>query len=182
MGWVVSGSLHTAGLPLLAFEHVLVVTGASRGCQGLVHHSDRDAQHVSLAHSDALITAGVSASVTAVALSYDNALAETVNGPTRLSSSAPSGAGSPLKQWRWPRWTGATGGTVPACTRPWPTALPRKSRQPTVTTKTQRPFRTDSGTKPKALHRRHLMPVRQDKSFRRPKVWETKSTYPEDST
>ena len=80
VGWVVSGNLHTAGLPLLAFEHVLVVTGASRGCQGLVHHSDRDAQHVSLAHLDALITAGVSASVTAVGLSYDNALAETVNG------------------------------------------------------------------------------------------------------
>ena len=80
VGWVFLGSLHTAGLPLLAFEHVLVVTGASRGCQGLVHHSDRDAQHVSLAHSDALITAGVSASVTAVGLSYDNALAETVNG------------------------------------------------------------------------------------------------------
>ena len=58
VGWAVSGSLHTAGLPLLALEHALVSTGASRGRQGLVHHLDRGAQYVSLASSDALITAG----------------------------------------------------------------------------------------------------------------------------
>ena len=38
------------------------------------------AQYVSLAYSDALITAGVTASVGTVGDSYDNALAETVNG------------------------------------------------------------------------------------------------------
>ena len=38
------------------------------------------AQYVSLAYSDALITAGVTASVGSVGDSYDNALAETVNG------------------------------------------------------------------------------------------------------
>lgn len=80
VGWAVSGSLHTAGLPLLALEHALVSTGASRGRQGLVHHSDRGSQYVSLAYSDALITAGVTASVSTVGDSYDNALAETVNG------------------------------------------------------------------------------------------------------
>ncbi len=37
-------------------------------------------QYVSLAYSDALITAGVTASVGSVGDSYDNALAETVNG------------------------------------------------------------------------------------------------------
>lgn len=80
VGWAVSGSLHTAGLPLLALEHALLSTGASRGREGLVHHSDRGSQYVSLAYSDALITAGVSASVGTVGDSYDNALAETVNG------------------------------------------------------------------------------------------------------
>lgn len=44
VGWAVSASLHTAGLPLLALEHALVATGASRGQEGLVHHSDRGAQ------------------------------------------------------------------------------------------------------------------------------------------
>ena len=80
VGWAVSASLHTTGLPLLALEHALLSTGASRGRQGLIHHSDRGAQYVSLAYSDALITAGVSASVGTVGDSYDNALAETVNG------------------------------------------------------------------------------------------------------
>ena len=75
VGWAVSGSLRTAGLPLLALEHALVSTGATRGRQGLVHHSDRGAQYVSLAYSDALITAGVTASVGTVGDSYDNALA-----------------------------------------------------------------------------------------------------------
>ena len=65
---------------MLALEHALVSTGASRGRQGLVHHSDRGSQYVSLAYSDALITAGVTASVGTVGDSYDNALAETVNG------------------------------------------------------------------------------------------------------
>lgn len=80
VGWAVAASLHTAGLPLLALEHALVVTGAGRGRQGLVHHSGRGAQYVSSAYSDALITAGVKASVGTVGDSYDNALAETVNG------------------------------------------------------------------------------------------------------
>jgi len=80
VGWAVSASLHTQGLPLLALEHALLSTGASRGREGLIHHSDRGAQYVSLAYSDALITAGVTASVGTVGDSYDNALAETVNG------------------------------------------------------------------------------------------------------
>ena len=57
-----------------------MTTRANRGHKGLVHHSDRGSQYVSLAYSDALITAGVSASVGTVGDSYDNALAETVNG------------------------------------------------------------------------------------------------------
>ena len=80
VGWAVSTSLHTAGLPLLALEHALLVTGANRSPRGLVHHSDRGSQYVSLAYSDALIAAGVTASVGTVGDSYDNALAETING------------------------------------------------------------------------------------------------------
>lgn len=71
VGWAVSTSLHTAGLPLLALEHALLSTGTSRGRQGLVHHSDRGAQYVSLAYWDALITAGVKALVGTVGDSYD---------------------------------------------------------------------------------------------------------------
>ncbi|WP_040162501.1 integrase core domain-containing protein, partial [Nigerium massiliense] len=76
----VAATLHTDGLPLLALEHALLTSGAVRCQSGLIHHSDRGAQYVSLAYSDALITAGVTASVGSVGDSYDNALAETVNG------------------------------------------------------------------------------------------------------
>ena len=48
VGWAVSATLHTAGLPLLALEHALLSTGASRDRQGLIHHSDRGSQYVSL--------------------------------------------------------------------------------------------------------------------------------------
>ena len=81
VGWSVAPTLHTESLPLLALEHALFSTGASRNGGGLIHHSDRGSQYVSLAYSDALITAGVKASVGTVGDSYDNALAETVNGP-----------------------------------------------------------------------------------------------------
>lgn len=80
VGWAVSATLHTDGLPLLALEHALLTSGAVRSENGLIHHSDRGAEYVSLAYSDALITAGVTASVGSVGDSYDNALAETVNG------------------------------------------------------------------------------------------------------
>lgn len=46
----------------------------------MIHHSGRGSNYVSLAYSDALITAGVQASVESVGDSYDNALAETFNG------------------------------------------------------------------------------------------------------
>lgn len=45
-----------------------------------MHHSDGGSQYVSLAYSDALITAGVIASVGTVGDSFDHFLAETVNG------------------------------------------------------------------------------------------------------
>lgn len=80
LGWAVSSTLHTEHLPLLALEHALLATGVSRNESGLIHHSDRGSQYISLAYSDALLAAGVKASVGTVGDSYDNALAETVNG------------------------------------------------------------------------------------------------------
>ena len=80
VGWAVAPTLHTQSLPLLALEHALLSTGTSRNGSGLIHHSDRGGQYVSLAYSDALVAAGVKASVGTVGDSYDDALAETVNG------------------------------------------------------------------------------------------------------
>lgn len=46
----------------------------------MVHHSDRGAQYTSIALSETLAETGIAASVGAVGSSYDNALAETING------------------------------------------------------------------------------------------------------
>ena len=47
---------------------------------GLVHHSDRGSQYVSIKYTECLAEAGVEPSVGSVGDSYDNALAETING------------------------------------------------------------------------------------------------------
>lgn len=51
---------------------------AHRG--GLVHHSDRGSQYVSIKYTDRLAEAGIEPSAGSVGDSYDNALAETING------------------------------------------------------------------------------------------------------
>ena len=109
VGWAVAPTLHTQHLPLLALEHALLTTGADRTETGLIHHSDRGAQYVSLAYTDALITAGVSASVGTVGDSYDNALAETVNGLYKAEliyskSVWPSGTAGEIATLDWVHW------------------------------------------------------------------------------
>ena len=46
----------------------------------LVHHSDRGSQYVSIRYSERLAEAGIEPSVGSTGDSYDNALAETING------------------------------------------------------------------------------------------------------
>ena len=47
---------------------------------GLVHHSDRGSQYVSILYTERLAQAGIEPSVGSVGDSYDNALAESING------------------------------------------------------------------------------------------------------
>ncbi|SIT45454.1 transposase (fragment) [Paraburkholderia ribeironis] len=48
--------------------------------EGVIHHSDQGAQYVSNRYTDRLVDAGIEPSVGRVGDSYDNALAETING------------------------------------------------------------------------------------------------------
>lgn len=50
------------------------------GGGGLIHHSDRGSQYVSIRYSERLSEAGIEPSVGSRGDSYDNALAETING------------------------------------------------------------------------------------------------------
>lgn len=66
VGWSVATSLHTEALPLQALDQALQTTPADASRRGLVHHGDRGSNYVSLAYSDALLAAGVQASVGSV--------------------------------------------------------------------------------------------------------------------
>ena len=79
VGVATRASMRTDELPLEAFEHALYHAGDLRS-EGLVHHSDRGSQYVSIRYGEALAQAGIDPSVGTVGDSYDNALAETVNG------------------------------------------------------------------------------------------------------
>jgi len=76
VGWRVSRSLRTE-LVLDALEQAL---WSRKDTDGLIHHSDRGSQYLSIRYTERLAEAGIDASVGSVGDSYDNALAETING------------------------------------------------------------------------------------------------------
>jgi len=78
VGWRVSRTPHTKFV-LDALEQALHER-RPRHKSGLVHHSDRGSQYVSIKYTERLAEAGIEPSVGSVGDSYDNALAETING------------------------------------------------------------------------------------------------------
>jgi len=78
VGWRVSRTAH-ASFVLDALEQAIHDRRPiHRG--GLIHHSDRGSQYVSIKYTERLAEAGIEPSVGSVGDSYDNALAETING------------------------------------------------------------------------------------------------------
>jgi transposase InsO family protein len=77
VGWRVSSSART-DFVLDALEQALYARQPVQG--GLIHHSDRGVQYVSIRYTERLAEAGIEPSVGSVGDSYDNALAETING------------------------------------------------------------------------------------------------------
>ena len=77
VGWQASRSLR-ADLTLDALE--MAIWRRRGGLDGLVHHSDRGSQYLSIRYTERLAEAGAVTSVGSVGDSYDNALAETIIG------------------------------------------------------------------------------------------------------
>jgi transposase InsO family protein len=77
VGWRVSRSMRT-DFVLDALEQALYARQPNLGT--LVHHSDRGSQYVSIRYTERLAEAGIEPSVGSKGDSYDNALAETING------------------------------------------------------------------------------------------------------
>ena len=78
VGWRVSATAHT-DFVLDALEQALHDRRpVSQG--GLIHHSDRGSQYLAMRYTERLKDAGIEPSVGSVGDSYDNAMAETING------------------------------------------------------------------------------------------------------
>ena len=90
VGWRVSRTAH-AGFVLDALEQALHDRRPVQG-GGLVHHSDRGVQYVSIHYTERLAEAGIEPSVGSVGDSYDNALAETINRPLQDRGDPPARA------------------------------------------------------------------------------------------
>jgi putative transposase len=78
VGWRISSSMRT-DFVLDALEQALYARQPERS-EALIHHSDRGSQYVSIRYSERLSEAGIEPSVGSKGDSYDNALAETING------------------------------------------------------------------------------------------------------
>ena len=78
VGWRQSSSMRT-DFVLDALEQALYDRQPERA-DALIHHSDRGSQYVSIRYSERLAEAGIEPSVGSKGDSYDNALAETING------------------------------------------------------------------------------------------------------
>jgi putative transposase len=78
VGWRASRTAQ-AGFVLDALEQALHDRQPAHS-GGLIHHSDRGSQYLSIRYTERLKDAGVEPSVGSVGDSYDNALAETING------------------------------------------------------------------------------------------------------
>jgi len=76
VGWRATASLRT-DLALDALEQAL---WARPDIEGLIHHSDRGVQYLSIRYTERLREAGIEPSVGSIGDSYDNALAESVIG------------------------------------------------------------------------------------------------------
>jgi transposase InsO family protein len=78
VGWRVSNSMQT-DFVLDALEQALYARQPEKS-EGLVHHSDRGSQYLSIRYTERLAQAGIEPSVGSRGDSYDNALAESING------------------------------------------------------------------------------------------------------
>ena len=78
VGWSTRSTLSTEACPLEALEQAIM--DAKEDLGGLTHHADHGSQYTSIAYSEKLAQYGIASSTGSIGDSYDNALAETVNG------------------------------------------------------------------------------------------------------
>ncbi len=95
VGWQASRSLRT-DLAIDALEMAMYTRGRIDSLEGLIHHSDRGVQYLSLRYSQRLADNDIVASVGSKGDSYDNALVESFNGLYKWELIYPKGPWSGL--------------------------------------------------------------------------------------
>ncbi|MDE1675529.1 IS3 family transposase [Nocardia gipuzkoensis] len=91
IGWR-TGTTMTTALVLDAIEHAIWTRERSGwAVKDVVHHTDRGSQYMAIAVTERLAEAGIRPSVGAAGSSYDNALAETINGLYKTELIKPRG-------------------------------------------------------------------------------------------
>lgn len=81
VGWGVSSTMHVLGMPLMALKQALFQARKDGSdFTEIVHHSDRGSQYLAEDYTHELKALGVQLSVGSTGDSFDNALAESVNG------------------------------------------------------------------------------------------------------
>jgi putative transposase len=100
VGWQASRSLR-ADLAIDALEMAVHTRSRQGSLDGLVHHSDRGVQYLSVRYSERLADNDIVASVGSKGDSYDNALVESFNGLYKWELIYPQGPWSGLEDVEW---------------------------------------------------------------------------------
>jgi putative transposase len=119
VGWKGSHAMRT-DFVLDALEQALHHCGDEMA--GLVHHSDRGVQHVSMRYTERLADAGIAPSVGSRGDAYDNAVAESVIGLYKTEVIGRRDRWHDLEAVDLRRFAGWIGLTIAACSAP--SALP----------------------------------------------------------
>ena len=125
VGWRTSTSLHTE-LALDALEMALWQRGRHDDLEGLVHHSDRGGQYLSIRYTERLAEAAGCGRWAPRAMPTTTRSRRASTASTRPSSSTAGGRGAVRSKSRWGPPSGWTGGTTGACTAR-PTTCRRRS-------------------------------------------------------
>lgn len=99
---------------------------------GLIHHSDRGTQHVSIKYTEHLALAGIEASVGTVGDSCNNALVETFNGLYKTELIYRRGRWKSFQAVETAKLEWSNGSTTSVCSNPSVTSRPPRSGRNTM--------------------------------------------------
>jgi len=146
VGWRVSRTAHTSFV-LDALDQALHERRPLHRA-GLVHHSDRGSQYVSIKYTERLAAAGIEPSVGSVGDSYDNALAETINRLYKAELIHRHGPWRSFEAVEFATSNGWTGSTIAGCWNPEATSLQPKLKTATTLCSNRLPWQRDSNQTP----------------------------------